>query len=104
MRVVRFYTMKEEPERVRAAAAQHAAYWRGLGARGYMGGPFADRSGGLITFEVDSEEEAERLISADPFVQQDLLEISWTKEWVIVANGVPAIGSDLRGRRGPACA
>jgi len=42
----------------------------------------ADRSGGLITFEVDSNEEAERLIAADPFVQQDLLEVSWMREWI----------------------
>jgi hypothetical protein len=72
--------MREEPDQVRAVAPQHVAYWRGLDARGYIGGPFADRSGGLITLEVDSNEEAERLIAADPFVQQDLLEVSWMKE------------------------
>jgi uncharacterized protein YciI len=82
MRVAYSYMMREEPDRVRAAITQHAAYWRGLGARGYMGGPFADRSGGLITFEADSNEEADRLIAADPFVQQDLLEVSWMKEWI----------------------
>ena len=82
MRVVYSYMMRDEPDRVRAAAPQHAAYWRGLDARGYSGGPFADRSGGLITFEVNSNEEAERLIAADPFVQQDLLEVSWMKEWI----------------------
>jgi uncharacterized protein len=82
MRVAYCYTMREEPDRVRAAAPQHVAYWRGLDARGYLGGPFADRSGGLITFEVASNEEAERLIAADPFVQQDLLEASWKKEWI----------------------
>ena len=82
MRVAHYYIMREEPDRVGAAAPQHAAYWRGLDARGYIGGPFADRSGGLITFEVESSEEAERLIAADPFVQQDLLEVSWMKEWI----------------------
>ena len=82
MRVPYSYMMREEPDRVRAAITQHAAYWRGLDARGYMGGPFADRSGGLITFEVNSNEEADRLIAADPFVQQDLLEVSWMKEWI----------------------
>ena len=81
MRVAYCYMMREEPDRVRTAAPRHAAYWRGLDARGYIGGPFADRSGGLITFEVDSNEEAQRLIAADPFVQQDLLEVSWMKEW-----------------------
>ena len=82
MRVVYCYMMREEPDRVRAVAPQHAAYWRGLDGRGYIGGPFADRSGGLITFEIDSNEEARRLIAADPFVQQDLLEASWMKEWI----------------------
>jgi uncharacterized protein YciI len=82
MRIVYSYTMREEPDRVRATAPRHAAYWRGLDARGYIGGPFADRSGGLITFEVNSNEEAERLIVGDPFVQQDLLEASWMKEWI----------------------
>jgi uncharacterized protein YciI len=43
------------------------------------GGPFDDRSGGLITFEINSREEAERLIAADPFVREDLLESSWVK-------------------------
>lgn len=80
MRVAHQYMMREEPDQVRAVAPQHVAYWRGLDARGYIGGPFADRSGGLITLEVDSNEEAERLIAADPFVQQDLLEVSWMKE------------------------
>lgn len=27
----------------------------------YLGGPFADRSGGLITFEASSPERAERM-------------------------------------------
>jgi hypothetical protein len=48
-----------------------------------LGGPFADRSGGLITFEGASVEEAERLVSDDPFVREDLLETHWVKEWTI---------------------
>ena len=82
MRIMYSYMMREEPDRVRAVAPQHAAYWRALGARGYLGGPFADRSGGLITSEIDSNEEASRLIAADPFVEQDLLEASWMKQWI----------------------
>lgn len=33
----------------------------------YLGGPFADRSGGLITFEASSPERAERMTAHDPF-------------------------------------
>lgn len=46
------------------------------------GGPFADRSGGLISFEADSLEHAEGIIAADPFVREDLLESSVVKEWL----------------------
>jgi uncharacterized protein YciI len=85
MRVVHFYTMKDEPERVRKVAPKHSAYWRRAGVGGYQGGPFEDRSGGLITFEVDSRKHAEHLIQADPFVREELLESSWIKQWMIDA-------------------
>ena len=83
MRFLYFYLMRDAPDRVRAAAPDHAAYWRALGLRDYLGGPFADRSGGLITFDVVSAAEAERLVAEDPFVREDLLEGRWVKEWMI---------------------
>jgi uncharacterized protein len=83
MRVAYFYLMTDEPDRVRAVAPQHAAYWRGLAATGYLGGPFTDRSGGLITFETDSSETAERLVADDPFLRNGLVESHWLKEWII---------------------
>jgi uncharacterized protein YciI len=83
MRFLYFYLMKDEPDRVRAVAPDHAAYWRDLGLRHYVGGPFEDRSGGLITFEVGSAEEAERLVADDPFVQEGLLERRWVRGWLI---------------------
>lgn len=83
MRIAYFYLMEEDPERVRVVAPQHAGYWRDLAATGYLGGPFADRSGGLITFEAHSHEEAERLVANDPFLRQGLLQSRWLKEWVI---------------------
>jgi hypothetical protein len=39
MRFVHVYAMKPEPDRVRAVAPRHAAYWHGLGLGGYLGGP-----------------------------------------------------------------
>lgn len=82
MRFLFFYVMKDAPDRVRAAAPEHARYWQGLGLRAYLGGPFADRSGGLITFEVDSGAEAERLVAHDPFLRGNLVEQHWVKEWL----------------------
>jgi uncharacterized protein YciI len=83
MRVLYFYLMKDATGRVGAVAPDHAAYWRDLGLREYLGGPFTDRSGGLITFEVSSVDEAERLVADDPFVREDLLERRWVNEWLI---------------------
>jgi uncharacterized protein YciI len=82
MRIAYFYRMKDDPDRVRTTAPRHAEYWRDLGLAGYVGGPFADRSGGLITFETGSLEAAERVIAADPFVREELLESSVVKVWI----------------------
>lgn len=83
MRILYFYLMRHAPDRVPAVAAEHAAYWQGLGLRDYLGGPFADRSGGLITFCTGSAGEAEQLVADDPFVREGLLERRWVKEWMI---------------------
>jgi uncharacterized protein YciI len=82
MRIVYFYFMKDAPDRARAVAPRHAAYWQSLALGGYEGGPFADRSGGLITFESVNAEDAERLVADDPFIREDLLDRHWVKEWV----------------------
>ncbi len=82
MRIVYFYFMKDSADRARAVAPRHADYWKQLELHGYVGGPFADRSGGLITFESESTEEAERLVANDPFIREGLLDRYWVKEWV----------------------
>ena len=82
MRIAYSYSMKDDPDRVRTVAPEHAAYWRDLGLPEYLGGPFADRSGGLIIFEADSLEAAQRIIAADPFSRKRLLERRVVKQWV----------------------
>jgi uncharacterized protein len=62
MRFLYFYFMNEEPERIRAAAPEHSAYSRGLALSGDLGGPFADRSGGMISFDLDASEKAEEVV------------------------------------------
>ena len=69
-----FYFMGTDADRVRATAPAHAAYWRDLGLDDYVGGPFEDRGGGLITFRVDSAAQADSAVAADPFVTTGLLE------------------------------
>jgi uncharacterized protein YciI len=76
-----FYLMKPDPEAVRRTAPEHAAYWNDLRLDSYTGGPFADRSGGLITFVARDYDQAQRIIDADPFGRAALLESLWLKEW-----------------------
>ena len=83
MRFAYLNFMQDEPDRVRAVAPQHAAYWAAIAADGYLGGPFADRSGGLVTFEANSRERAEKLTAHDPFARHGLLDRHWLKEWAI---------------------
>lgn len=83
MRVLYLYFMKAEPDRVRQIASEHASYWRGLALSEFMGGPFGDRSGGLITFEARSEEDAWALVAGDPFVRTGLVADRWLKEWQV---------------------
>jgi uncharacterized protein len=82
-RFVYFYLMRDAPERVREVAPRHAAYWRGLGLPAYLGGPFKDRTGGLITFEAGSSAHAEALVADDPFLREGLLAHHWVKEWTL---------------------
>ena len=82
-RFVYFYFMKKEPEKIQSVVPLHVEYWRQCDLKGYMGGPFADRSGGLITFEAESVDEATRITMSDPFVSEDLLEDKWVKEWMV---------------------
>jgi uncharacterized protein YciI len=74
--------MKAHPDRIRVIAPEHAAYWRGLELDRYVGGPFVDRSGGLVIFDGHSPEQAELLVARDPFVQESLLQDHWVKEWM----------------------
>ena len=82
-RFVFFYFMKKEPERIKAVVPLHIEYWRKLRLNKYHGGPFADRTGGLIAFEAEGIEKATSIIMNDPFVSQGLLEDKWIKEWAV---------------------
>ena len=82
MRIAYFYVMTDDADHVRAVAPDHAAYWRDRHPAGYVGGPMADRTAGLITFETASIEEAQSFVDDDPFVRSGVLARLWVKEWV----------------------
>jgi uncharacterized protein YciI len=82
-RFIYFYFNRNEPEKVRQVVPAHVGYWKTAGLDGYMGDPFGDRSGGLISFFASSLEEATEIIEQDPFIVEDLIEQKWVKEWIV---------------------
>jgi len=73
--------MKDDPDRVRVAVPRHVSHWRELRLTDYLGGPFEDRTGGLITFETDYPGQADRAVETDPFFEEGLLDAYWLKVW-----------------------
>lgn len=82
-RFLYFYLMRNTPDAIRQLVPGHVQYWHSRDLPDYMGGPFADRTGGLITFAADNLGDAQQIISDDPFVAGQLIEQSWIKEWLI---------------------
>ena len=77
-----FYFMKNEPDKIGSHVPAHIAYWKNAKLPSYSGGPFADRTGGLIIFDAEDLPKAEEIVNKDPFVTADLIENGWVKEWV----------------------
>lgn len=82
MRFLFFYLMAADPDRVGEVAPRHAAYWKELALPGYLGGPFADRSGGLVLFEADTQARAEQLVTGDPFLREGTVGSWWLRQWL----------------------
>jgi len=86
-RFVYFYFNRDEPEKIREIVPIHVEYWKTANVKEYRGGPFGDRTGGLITFTAASFQEAAEIISQDPFVMEDLIAQKWIKEWILEQGG-----------------
>ena len=78
-----FYLMKRDPEKIQQVVPAHVEYWGKYKSENYVGGPFTDRSGGLITFDATDINEATSIIMGDPFTINDVLESKWIKEWIL---------------------
>ncbi|MDP3683343.1 MAG: hypothetical protein Q8S01_05355 [Ignavibacteria bacterium] len=66
--------MTNNPEKIRNIVPEHIRYWKDTPPINYSGGPFSDRSGGLILFEAENMETATKLAINDPFVVHDIIE------------------------------
>ena len=67
-----FYINRNEPDKIKQVVPTHVLYWKTANLKGYMGSPFGDRTGGLISFIATSLEEATEVILRDPFIQNSL--------------------------------
>jgi uncharacterized protein YciI len=82
-RFIYFYFNRNGPEKIREVIPAHVQYWKAAGLKSYSGGPFADHSGGLISFAASNLEEAIEIMLRDPFIQEDLIEQRWIREWLV---------------------
>jgi uncharacterized protein YciI len=71
-----------DPRRLGARPA-HRSRLRGLRERGLlvMAGPFADDTGALLIFDVESEEELADLMGADPYYATPGVTVRSTRRW-----------------------
>jgi uncharacterized protein YciI len=74
---------RNEPEKIRQVVPAHLQYWKTANLKGYMGGPFSDRTGGLISFLGSNLQIATEISIQDPFIVEDLISEKWIKEWVL---------------------
>jgi len=82
VKIAYFYFMKNEPDKIGMHVPAHIDYWKNAKLPNYSGGPFADRTGGLIIFDADDLAKAEQIVNQDPFVTADLIKSGWVKEWI----------------------
>lgn len=80
-RFVYLFLLKNSGDKNDEKIKQHINYWANNNLDGYLGGLFADKSGGLITFEAGDMDEAARYIENDPIRKEDLIGEKWLKEW-----------------------
>lgn len=81
-RFIYFYFNRFDPDKIKRVVPTHVEYWKTAGLKEYQGGPFGDRSGGLISFSAPSLEEATAIVLQDPFIKEELIDQKWIKEWV----------------------
>ena len=84
MRFLFFYLTTDDAVRVSEVAPRHAAYWAAQDLPQFLGGPFADRTGGLVTFEAASPARAKQLVANDPFLREGTLSNWWLEPWLPV--------------------
>jgi uncharacterized protein len=61
----------------------HRDYLRTLHEQGKLitAGPWADDSGALLIYQATDEDELDRIIAADPYTPENVVEVALRREW-----------------------
>ena len=81
------FFLKPNYDKIKQTVPQHADYWKNSDVEDYMGGTFADDSGGFISFSANGLEEVSEIILNDPLNKQNLIENRLIKD-LVVADGM----------------
>jgi uncharacterized protein len=75
-----------DPSKIAEIRPAHRKYLAELSQKGKLAisGPFSDDSGALIVYEVDSQQEAENMLKADPFSTSGVFGAWVMRPWNIV--------------------
>jgi hypothetical protein len=76
-----FYLMRNGPDRVRAAVSPTRCLLAGPWVAGLPRWPLRRPDRGLITFEAETDKQAQHAVSTDPFLREGLLQGHWLKQW-----------------------
>ena len=77
------YFMKFEPAKLKTLIPEQIEFWQKHAPSTFTGGPFKDRSGGMLTFSAPDLSAAEEICKGDPFVKSGLVEEYWVREWLV---------------------
>jgi hypothetical protein len=80
--VIDYIADKDKVDQIRPA---HRQYLAGVQERGQLAasGPFADGSGALIVYEVETAEAAEALLKGDPFHVAGVMARWQIRPWIV---------------------
>lgn len=87
MKFINYVAYTDDKQALAEHAPAHKRYVKSLLDAGKLafGGPFPDGSGGLLVYEVASQEEAESLREQDPFALAGVFVRSEIKPWLLLA-------------------
>lgn len=76
------YILADDLATVQASLGRHVSYWKELKFDYFRNGPFADKSGGMILFSSTSLDDAQKIVSQDPLLQNKAIRDYLLKEWI----------------------